>query len=82
MKRAENEVRYYDALRAIAKGYMTTEQLQRRAQKEYGVSYHEALEMAYDNIQGCAADAIRGRKRPRQKVEITPTADMANPPLA
>ena len=77
-----NEGRYYDALHAIAKGYMSTEKLRRCAQEEYGVSYHEALEMAYDNIQGCAADAIRGRRRPKQPVAIKATADMANPPLA
>ena len=51
MTSASNEQRYYDALKRIAKAYMTTEQLQRRAEKMYGVSYHEALEMTYDNIQ-------------------------------
>lgn len=59
-----NELLYFDTLKRIAKHYMTTEQLQRRAEKEYGVSYHEALEMSYDNIQGAAADAIRGKRRP------------------
>lgn len=60
-----NEQLYYDTLKRIAKEYMTTEQLQRRAVKMYGVSYQEALEMAYDNIQGAAADAIRGKRRPK-----------------
>ena len=44
-----NEQLYYDTLKRIAKGYMTTEQLKRRAEKEYGVPYHEVLEMSYDN---------------------------------
>jgi hypothetical protein len=61
----ENELRYFDSLTRIAKAYMTTEQLQRRAQKMYGVSYHEALEMAYDNIQADARNAIRGKRRPK-----------------
>lgn len=59
-----NETLYFDTLKRINR-YMTTEQLQRRAEKEYGVSYHEALEMAYDNIQAEAADAIRGKRRPK-----------------
>jgi len=61
-----NEQMYFDTLKRIAKGYMTTEQLERRAEKEYGVTYHEALEMSYDNIQGAAADAIRGKRRPKE----------------
>ena len=61
-----NERLYYDTLKRIAKEYMTTEQLIRRAEKMYGVSYHEALEMSYDNIQGAAADAIRGKRRPAE----------------
>lgn len=60
-----NEQLYFDTLKRIAKAYMTTEQLQRRAEKKYGVSYHEALEMSYDNLQAEAADAIRGKHRPK-----------------
>lgn len=67
-----NENIYYYALRRIAKEYMTTEQLKRRAEKQYGVSYHEALEMSYDNIQGCAADAIRGKRRPKNRAKLGP----------
>ena len=67
-----SEQLYYDTLKRIAKEYMTTEQLQRRAEKMYGVSYHEALEMSYDNIQGAAADAIRGKRRPVIKVKPAP----------
>ena len=62
-----NEQRYFDALRKIAKAYMTTDQLQRCAEKKYHVGYLEALEMAYDNIQAEAAAAIRGRRRPQIK---------------
>jgi hypothetical protein len=65
VEKTNNEQIYYDALKRIAKAYMTTEQLQRRAEKMYGVSYHEALEMTYDNIQQEAIDAIRGKRRPK-----------------
>jgi hypothetical protein len=57
-----NELLYYDTLKRIAKEYMTTEKLIRRA---YGVSYCEALEMSYNDIQCAAADAIRGKRRPK-----------------
>jgi hypothetical protein len=60
----DNGQRYHEALRQIAKEYLTTEQLAKRAEKLYGVNYHEALEMSYDNIQATAANAIRGRHRP------------------
>lgn len=61
--------RYFSVLVKISKAYMTTEQLIRRAKKEYGVEYCEALEMAYDNIQADAAAAIRGMRRPKMPVE-------------
>ena len=68
-----NEQMYYDTLRRIAKGYMTPEQLRRRAEKEYGVSYHEALEMTYDNVQAEAEDAIRGKRRPKDAPPRSPS---------
>lgn len=61
----ENELRYFDTLTKIANAYMTTEQLKKKAEKEYGVSYHEALEMAYENLQAEAAAAIFAARRPR-----------------
>ena len=64
-KRVAGEVRMFDALVKISKAYMTTEQLKKKAERMYGVSYVEALEMSYDNIQGDAAVAIRGMRRPR-----------------
>lgn len=60
----QNEQFYYDILKKIAKAYMTSDQLKRRAEKMYGVSYHEALEMSYDNLQAEAANATRGKRRP------------------
>ena len=70
---SDNEQVYYDTLRRIAKGYMTSEKLSRKADDEYGVSYHEALEMAYDNLQAEAADAIRGKRRPKDATPRSPS---------
>ena len=59
-----NELRYYEKLKRIA-AYKSPEWLQRNSEKQYGLSYVEALEMAYDNIRGEAAQVIRGKRRPK-----------------
>lgn len=64
-----NEQRYFDALRRIAKGYCTPDQLRRIAEKDYGVSPEEAIEMAYENMQAEAARSIHGRRRPRGETD-------------
>ncbi len=48
------------ALKIISKDYKKPNWLQRHCEKEYGLSYEEALEMAYENIQQLAADSVRG----------------------
>lgn len=60
-----NERLYYDVLRTIAKGYLSAEKLLEKGEKLYGVSGNEAVVMAYENIQTEAADAIRGKRRPK-----------------
>lgn len=50
------------ALKQIAKEYQTPTQLRKSANKDYGLSYEEILEMAYENIQLTAARAIKGKK--------------------
>lgn len=59
-----NEQRYYDALKVIAKSYQTAEQLSRNA-GQYGLDHLEELEMAYENMQQVAKNAIHGRRRPK-----------------
>lgn len=58
----------FDVLKLIAKGYQTPEQLRRAIERRgnplYGLSFDEALEMAYENMQGEAIAAIKGRRRP------------------
>jgi hypothetical protein len=55
----------YTALQKIAKEFLTAEELHRRSEKLYGLPYHEALEMAYDNMQNTAKAALRGIRRPK-----------------
>jgi hypothetical protein len=56
--------RLYDALHKIARGFLTPDQLRRKAEKEYGLCYAEVLEMAYENMQEEAQRAIKGMRRP------------------
>lgn len=56
---------YYNVLHRIARGYMTTKELQKHAEKHWGLPYGEILEMVYDNIQADATRVIQHRKRPR-----------------
>ena len=56
---------YFDTLRRLAKDYLTPAQLERDSEKKYGIPYHEALEMAYENMQLDAAAAIKGKRRPK-----------------
>lgn len=47
-------------LKKISKRYESPERLRRNSEKEYGLEYEEALEMAYDNIQTEATICIKG----------------------
>jgi hypothetical protein len=59
-----NEQIYFDALKKIARGYQTIEQLRKRG-GQYGLDANEEIELAYDNIQHEAERAIKGKRRPR-----------------
>ena len=61
-----NEQRYFDALKLIAKGYETPDKLRKLAMSHYGGSALDVIEMAYENIQTTAAQAIKGRRRPKE----------------
>lgn len=58
-----NEQRYYDALKRITK-YMSPQQIYRDSHN-VGLDESEYLEMSYENIQGEAKNAIRGKRRPK-----------------
>lgn len=55
----------YDALKRIA-AYQKPERLSANAERDYGVSAEEAIEMAYENVLNEAAGAIRGMRRPKK----------------
>jgi hypothetical protein len=61
----EQQQRIFDALRTITKDYQTSDQIRRTSIKNYGLECHEALEMAYDNLQAVAKHAIKRIKRPK-----------------
>lgn len=52
----------YSTLKRIAKGYQTPDKLRKRADKQYGLDFEEALEMSYENIQEEAKKAVKGVK--------------------
>lgn len=60
-----NEQLYFDTLKKIARDYQSSDVLRKRAPKDWGVDYEEALEMSYENIQHDAERAIRGKRRPK-----------------
>lgn len=66
----EAQQKLYDALKKIAREFQSPDQLRRNAERDYGLSVSEALEMAYENIQTLAADTIRGVRRPKQKMTL------------
>ena len=55
--------RMYDALKTIANGYQTPDQLRRNNKDSFGMVYEEVLEMAYENIQSLAKRATRNVRR-------------------
>lgn len=71
MNKPDYEDRFHVALKRIA-AYVTPERLWRQAEKDYGVGYEEALEMAYENMQGEAISALKGYRRKRVKPTLTP----------
>ena len=58
-KESERYEQMYLALRRIAKGYVSTGQVDRNAER-LGLSPHEFLEYAYENIQQEAKNGLRG----------------------
>lgn len=59
-KQKEQFNRMRETLKRIAKNYQTPDQLRRMSERQYGLDYEEALEMAYENIQSEAAAVING----------------------
>jgi hypothetical protein len=72
-----NEQRYFDALKRITL-YQSVDRLRRRSEKEWGVEFPEVLEMVYENVKSEAERAIRGKRRPKDRVPQT-TPEVSGP---
>lgn len=59
----EKVLKMFMALKRISK-YQTLDNLRRESEKDYGLSYEEVLEMAYDNVIQEAKSAIKGARPP------------------
>ena len=62
---SEKEQKLLTALKRISL-YDSPEKLRRRAEKDYGLTPHEAIEMAYENVLAEAKEALRGMRQPRK----------------
>lgn len=60
----KNELRYYDALKQISK-HDSPEWLVKNSERHYGLTYTEALEIAYENVIQVAKDAMRNKRKPK-----------------
>lgn len=60
-----NELRYFNALKRITK-YQTVKQLRKNSERDWGCTFEEALEMAYENVVGEAQRAISGKRKPNE----------------
>ena len=59
------ELKLYNALKRIA-SYETPERLRRSSDKDYGLDYEEALEMAYENVLYEARMATMNMHKPKE----------------
>jgi hypothetical protein len=58
-KQKENYNKMLNALKTITK-YQSPEKLRKDSKKDWGLDFEEAIEYAYDNIQGEAKIASKG----------------------
>lgn len=58
--------RLFDALKRITR-YSSPQELERIAERKYGLDGAEAIEMAYENVLEEARQAVRGVRRPADK---------------
>ena len=65
--RTNYEERFRDALARIT-DYKTVNQLRRDSERQYGLRFEEALEMAYENVIEEAKSALRGYRKPKTTI--------------
>jgi hypothetical protein len=81
MKRVDYEARFATALKEIA-SYMTPDQHRRHAERQYGLSPEESMEMAIDNMLDTAKQALKGYRPPKAKPDrsgLPPVASSGGP---
>jgi len=76
-KEEQKFAQMYLALRRIAKGYVTTDQIEKNANR-LGLTSQEFMEYAYDNIQQEAKNGLKGIRLPKSIVYLTPSS---GPPI-
>jgi hypothetical protein len=59
-KQQQQFVKMYAALHRIAKYYQTPDQLRKNSKGDFSLGFSECLEMAYENLQAEASQAIKG----------------------
>lgn len=59
-KQKEQFNRMRNALKRIASHYESVEDIERHAEKKWGLPPEEAIRYAYDNVQDEARSAVRG----------------------
>lgn len=64
-----NEQRYFDALKRITQ-YQSPDRMRRSSDKDWGLDFEETLEYAYENVIEEARRAIKGKRRPADKVTV------------
>lgn len=62
-----SEARYFDALKRIS-SYQSVAHLRKHSERDWGLSFEEALEMAYENVIDDARRAVKGRRRPQERM--------------
>ena len=66
-KQIENYNWMLHSLKRIASGYETVSKIRRNSQRQYGLSFIDALEMSYENIQEHAKVAAKGIRKIKNK---------------
>lgn len=72
----EKQVAKYNHIVSVLKRinkYQSPERLRKSSEREYGLEYEEALEMAYENVLSEARDALKGARYiivESEKVEV------------
>lgn len=74
MTRTDREAKFAQALDRI-RSYDSPERLRRHCEKDYGLAYEEALELAYENMREEARAALRGYRPPKARRPAEPTSE-------